>query len=101
VGQFQQKLQHDDSGHNPKRSDIRRHHQHPHGGLHTIYKSQVGRKWHNLWWGTGIGAFSNTGEADWAGFQIVQVPVPEPSTLMLLGIGTLSFLGRLRKKLLT
>lgn len=48
--------------------------------------------------GTGIGAFSNTGEADWAGFQIVQAPVPEPSTLMLLGIGTLSFLGRFRKK---
>jgi len=56
--------------------------------------------------GTGIGDPSQyTSEADWSGFQLVQVPdaaaVPEPSSVILIGTGTLSLFGTLRKRLVS
>jgi PEP-CTERM motif len=39
-------------------------------------------------------------EANWSGFQLSPVaPVPEPSTLILLGTGALCLIGKFRKKL--
>jgi hypothetical protein len=50
--------------------------------------------------GTGTGIGSSVGsahEANWSGFQLVQVP--EPSSLVLLGTGLLGLLGTFKKKL--
>jgi hypothetical protein len=48
--------------------------------------------------GTGIGSdVGNANEANWSGFQLLQVP--EPSSLVLLGTGFLGLLGTFKKKL--
>ena len=65
--------------------------------LFTNLKSDASGKIEGV--GTSIGPSANTGEADWSGFQLVQVPVPEPSTLILLGSGVLTLIGRIRRKM--
>jgi hypothetical protein len=48
--------------------------------------------------GTGVGSSVGTmNEANWSGFQLVQVP--EPSSLVLLGTGLFGLLGTFKKKL--
>jgi len=52
--------------------------------------------------GSGSGWSGSANEADWAGFQIVELSptTPEPSSLILLGSGVLGVVGVVRRKLL-
>ena len=51
--------------------------------------------------GSGSGWAGSANEADWAGFQIVEVSptTPEPSSLILLGSGVVGIAGTLRRKI--